>query len=264
VCETATKHKTKTKTKTGKYMNALRFAKLATIVAIVCQAYVGQAMAQESAYADLDACTRNEQIKLTAKGALTGALAGYGGALLTGNKDKAKKAALAGLAGGGVIGFATAYYTAIDTCKKLNPSWVTESSLVRDPSKSYADVKKEHRYAPKEGIVLHLRDMAMQDQARAGDKVSIDTTYDVLTPDGAETPVVFSRKLFVVADGTEKLVPFPLAETATRTVEAGRSKESMTLPISADTQAGTMYRIELSASAGSKPPVVKSKTVTVI
>lgn len=245
-------------------MSAPRFAKQAAIVALAFSAYAGQAMAQESAYADLDACTKNEQIKLTAKGAITGALAGFGGAYLTGNKDKAKKAALAGLAGGGVIGFATAYYTAIDTCKKLNPNWVTESNLVRDPSKSYADVKKEHHYAGKEGVVLHLRDIAMQDQARPGDKVAIDTVYDVLTPDGAQTPVVFSRKLFVVADGTEKLVPFPMAETATRTVEAGRSKESLVLPISGETQAGTVYRIELSAAAGNKAPVVMSKSVTVI
>lgn len=245
-------------------MSAPRFARHAAIVALAFCGGAGQAFAQESAYADLDACTRNEQVKLTAKGALTGALAGFGGAYLTGNKDKAKKAALAGLAGGGAIGFATAYYTAIDTCKKLNPTWVTESNLVRDPSKSYADVKKEHHYAAKQGIVLHLRDIAMQDQAKPGDKVAIDTIYDVLTPDGAETPVVFSRKLFVVADGTEKLVTFPMAATSTRTVEAGRSKESMVLPISAEMPAGTVYRVELSASAGGKAPVVMSKNVTVI
>lgn len=221
-------------------------------------------MAQESAYADLDACTKNEQIKLTAKGMLTGALAGFGGAFLTGNKEKAKQAALAGAVGGGAIGFATAYYTAIDTCKKLNPSWVTESSLVRDPSKTYAQVKKENHYAAKDGISLRLRDMAMPGEAKPGDSVAINTVYDVMTPDGAETAVVFSRKLYVVADGTEKLVTFPMAATATRTVEAGRSKESMTLPISADTKAGTVYRVELSAAAGDKSPVTMSKSVTVI
>ena len=42
----------------------------------------GVVSAQESAYADLDACTKGEQIKLTTKGAVTGALAGLGAAFL--------------------------------------------------------------------------------------------------------------------------------------------------------------------------------------
>jgi hypothetical protein len=245
-------------------MSTLGATKRFLLIAAVLQACAGYAMAQESAYADLDACTKNEQIKLTAKGAVVGALAGLGGAFFSGKKDKAAKAALAGAVGGGAIGFATAYYTAIDTCKKLNPSWVTESNLARDPSKSYAQVKKENRYKPKDGVALRLREMEMASEAKAGDSVAIDTTYDVMTPDGAETPVVFSRKLYVVADGKESLVTFPLAASATRTIEAGRSKESMMLPIPAGIQAGTVYRVELSAAAGDKPPVTMTKSVTVI
>jgi hypothetical protein len=233
-----------------------------TISAVLLLA--SQANAQESAYVDLNACTKNEQIKLTTQGAVAGALAGLGGALFSGHKDKAGKAALAGAVGGGAIGFATAYYTAIDTCRKLNPSWIPESNLVRDPGKSYAQVKKENGYSASSGTTLLLRDMAMQREAKPGDSVAIDTVYDVMTPDGAETAVVFSRKLFVVADGQEKLVPFPLAASTTRTVEAGRNKESMTLPISAETKAGTVYRVELSATAGDKSPVTTSKSVTVI
>lgn len=239
-------------------------AKYGVVLAFVLQTCAGYAVAQESAYADLNACTKNEQIKLTAKGAAMGALAGLGGAFFSGNKDKAGKAALAGAAGGGAIGFATAYYTAIDTCKKLNPNWITESNLVRDPSKSYTQVKAENHYAAKDGVTLRLQDMVMPNVTKPGDDVTIDSIYDVMTPDGTETPVLFSRKLYVVADGTEKLVPFPLAATATRTVEAGRNKESMKLPISAGTKAGTVYRVELSAAAGDKSPVTMSKSVTVI
>lgn len=245
-------------------MSSIRAFKRSAIIAAVLQASIGQVMAQESAYADLNTCTRNEQVKSTVKGAALGALTGFGGALLTGNKDKAKKAALAGALGGGAVGFATAYYTAIDTCKKLNPSWVTESNLVRDPSKSYAQVKKENNYSAKEGIALRVREMAMSGEAKPGDELAIDTVYDVMTPDGAETSVVFSRKLYVVADGAETEVIFPMAATATRTVEAGRSKESMKLPISAETPAGTVYRVELSASAGGKSPITTTKSVTVI
>lgn len=245
-------------------MPTIRAAKRFLLIAAVLQTFAGNVVAQESAYTDLDACTKNEQLKLMAKGAIAGALAGFGGALFSGNRDKAGKAALIGAVGGGAIGFATAYYTAIDTCKKLNPSWVTESSLIRDPSKSYAQVTKENRYFANDGITLRLRDIQMPSETKPGDNVAIDTTYDVMTPDGAETPVVFSRKLYVVADGAEKLVPFPLAALATRTVEAGRNKESMTLPISAETKAGTVYRVELSAAAGDKSPVTMSKSVTVI
>lgn len=245
-------------------MDPFRVAKYAMAIAVVLQTCAGQAFAQQSAYADLDACTKNEQLKLTAKGAAMGALAGLGGALFSGHKEKAGKAAAAGAIGGGVIGFATAYYTAIDTCNKLNPSWVGESKLVRDPSKSYSQVVKENRYVAKDGITLRLREMAMPGQSKPGDRVAIDTVYDLMTPDGAESAVVFSRKLFIVADGTEQLVQFPAAASETRTVEAGRSKESMVLPIAPDSKPGTVYRVEFSAAAGGKAPVTMSKSVTVI
>jgi len=245
-------------------MSTTHTFKRSLIIAAILQASASQVIAQESAYTDLNTCTRNEQLKLTAKGAALGALTGFGGAFLTGNKEKAKKAALAGAVGGGAVGFATAYYTAIDTCKKLNPSWVTESNLVRDPAKSYAQVKKENNYSAKDGISLRVRDMAMPGEAKPGDELAIETVYDVMTPDGAETPVVFSRKLFVVADGAETEVKFPMAASATRTVEAGRNKESMKLPISAETAAGTTYRVELSASVAGKSPITTTKSVTVI
>jgi hypothetical protein len=233
-------------------------------VAAALQLFTVNAVAQESAYADLDACTRSEQIKLTAKGALAGALAGFSGAFLTGNREKAGKAALAGALGGGAIGLATAFYTAIETCKKLNPGWITESTLVRDTGRTYAQVKKEHQYVPKQGVVLRMHDMTMSGETRPGSEVAIGTYYDVMTPDGAETPVVLSRKLYVIADGNEKAVPFPMAELATRTVEAGRNKESLNLPIPADAKPGTEYRVELSAAAGDQAATSLSRTVKVI
>ena len=131
------------------------------ITAVVAAQLISMpALAQESAYVDLDACTRGEQEKLTVKGAAAGMFAGFAGAMLTGKKDKAGKAALLGLAGGAAAGFATAYYTAIDTCKKQNPQWVTEANLVRDPSKSLKQVKVEHGYQPaRDGIKVALKDI---------------------------------------------------------------------------------------------------------
>jgi len=234
------------------------------LMTFVLSAFTANAIAQESAYADLDACTKNEQIKLTVKGAAMGAFAGLGASFLSGNKDKAAKAAVLGAAGGGAIGFATAYYTAIDTCKKLNPNWVTESKLVRDPAKSYAQVVKENHYSPKDGIAVRMQKMDVPSQTKAGTDVTVDTTYDVMTPDGAEAPVTFSRKLYVLADGVEKEMTFPEKDTVTRTVEAGRSKESIKIPVPADMKAGSVYRIMMTAGAVGSSPVTISKNVAVI
>jgi hypothetical protein len=227
------------------------------------QLFSETSIAQESAYADLDACTKGEQVRLTAKGAAIGLFAGLGGAMFSGKKDDAAKAAAVGAVAGGVAGFATAYYTAIDNCRKMNPSWITESNLVRDPSKSYTQVKKENRYQPRDGILLKLQNLDMPGSVKAGERVAIDSTFDLMTPDDAETQVIFQRKLFVTTSGKETQVPFPLAGTATRVVEAGRSRETISLPTPTDAASGTVYRVEISAVAGGKPPVTMSKSVIV-
>ncbi|WP_313705966.1 hypothetical protein [Massilia sp.] len=234
------------------------------ILAVMTCVYSVGALAQESAYADLDACTKDEQIRLTAKGAAIGLVTGLGGALFSGKKDKALKAAAIGAAAGGVAGFATAYYTAIDNCNKKNPQWITESSLVRDPSKSYQQVKKEHGYQAREGIKVHLNDVKVPASVQPGERFAIDTIFDVMTPTDAETEVVFQRKLFVTTDGKEAEMPFPSASSATRVVEAGRSKETIQLPTPPDAAKGTTYRIEISAAAGGKPPTMLSRSVNVI
>jgi hypothetical protein len=224
---------------------------------------IAPVMAQESAYADLDACTTGEQRRLAFKGAAIGLFSGLGGALLTGNKDKAAKAALVGLAGGAAAGWATAYYTAFETCKKMNPGWITESSLVRDPTKSLAQVKKAHHYKAGDGVMVQLQDVAAPASVMPGEAIKIDTTYDLLTPTDAEAAVVFERKLFVTTEGTETEVVIPTQSRIERTVEAGRSVEKLSLPTSANAPAGTVYRVVMSASAAGKPPVSMSKNITV-
>jgi hypothetical protein len=248
----------------GIRMTTRHAVKKLALMTFVLNAFTANAIAQESAYADLDTCTKNEQIKLTVKGAALGAFAGLSSAFLSGNRDKAAKAAVLGAAGGGAIGFATAYYGAIDTCKKLNPSWVTESKLVRDPGKSYAQVVRENHYSPKDGITVRMQNMDVPSQTKAGTDVTVDTTYDVMTPDGAEAPVTFSRKLYIIADGVEKEMKFPQADLVTRTVEAGRSKESIKVPVPADMKAGSVYRIMLTAGAAGSSPVTISKNVAII
>lgn len=232
---------------------------------VVAQAMSVPALAQESVYADLDACTRGEQAKLTVKGAAAGMVAGFAGALLTGKKEKAGKAALLGMAGGAAAGFATAYYTAIDTCKKQNPQWITEANLVRDSSKSLKQVKAEHAYqAKRDGVMVAVKEIDSTSTIKAGEPLSINTYYDVMTPDDAEALVAFERKLFVSVDGQEAEVPFPQTGRFERKVEAGRSHEPLVLPTLADAKPGTVYRIMMSAAAGGKAPVTVSKSITVI
>jgi len=234
------------------------------ILAVMTCVYSAGALAQESAYASLDACTKDEQIRLTAKGAALGMVTGLGGALFSGKKDKALKAGVIGAVAGGAAGFATAYYTAIDNCNKKNPQWITESSLVRDPSRNYKQVKKEHGYQANEGVKVHLNDVVVPASVQPGERFAIDTVFDLMTPTDAEAEVQFQRKLFVTTDGQEKEMPFPSASSATRVVEAGRSKETIQLPTPPDAIKGTTYRIEISAAAGGKPPAMLSRSVSVI
>lgn len=237
--------------------------KLSFLMAAVLLSLSGAASAEESAYQDLNACTKGEQIKLTTKGAVTGALAGLGAAFLSGKKDDAIKAAAIGGVAGGVAGFATAYYTAIETCLKLNPSWVTESNIVRDPSKSFKQVNKENNYKAKDGVMVLAKKIELATPVKAGTDLVINSTFDVMTPDGAETSILVERKLFVVVDGKESPIPFPSKISEERTVAAGRNTDTVKLPISPDAKAGTVYRMEFSVAAGGKTPEVITKTVTV-
>ena len=218
------------------------------------------AHAQESANADLDACVKEQQIVLTAKGAGMGALAGLGTALFSNNKDALKKAAI-GAVVGGAAGFATAYFTAIDTCYKKNPSWIPESKIER--TKAYAQVKKETRYKPTEGIKAQATWIAMPPTVKAGEALDIASTFIVLTPNGAETPVTLERKLFAIVEGKETPLTFTGKNNEERTVEPGEHQDTAHLPIPPDAKAGTQYRYEFGVIADGKPVSSVSSTVTV-
>lgn len=227
---------------------------------------VSPAFSQESAYADLNTCTKNEQMKSTAKGIAVGALSGFGAAMLAGKKNDAGKATLAGAAVGGVAGFAVAYYSAIDTCYKINPSWIPESKLVRDPSKTYQQVIKENQYKPKDGIKVLIKQVDVPATVQAGSKLAINSIFDVMTPDGAQTAVLIERKLFVIDAGKDVPLPFPGgkgSEGQNSVVEAGRNTSSVQLPIAEDTKSGTVYRVDVSIAAAGKAPDMVSRSFTV-
>ncbi len=222
----------------------------------------GAASAQESVIEAQNACVRDEQVSSTVKGAGVGLITGLGAGLLSGKKDNAVKGAAIGAVVGGAAGFAMAYYTAIETCNKKNPSWIPESKLAR--TKDYEQVKKETKYKPSEGIKAQVRKIEMAASAKPGASVDINSTFIVLTPDGAETAVVLERKLFEVNEKGEVIpMPFPAKTSEERTVEPGEHQDNVKLPISADMKTGTTLRVEFSVTAGNKPASSESKTITV-
>src|SRR5258708_2581865 len=160
--------------------------------------------AQESANADLTSCVRNEQIVTTAKGAGAGAIAGLSAMFVAHKSNDAVKGALIGAAVGGAVGFATDYYTAIDTCYKKNPSWKPESKLER--TQSYDQLKKKIKYKPSQGIVAHAESVDIVAPVKADSQAEMNSTFYVMTPDGAETNVTVERKLFVMNGDKEEQV----------------------------------------------------------
>lgn len=240
------------------------FNKTYIFTCLTLVAFSGGGNAAESAYEDLNACTRKEQIKMTAKGAGMGALTGLGAALLSGNKDDMAKGAIIGAVGGGVAGFATAYYSAVETCIKKNPEWIPESKL--ELTKTYDQVKKEMKYNKRQGIVVQSKKIDMPAKVKAGDHFDINTTYWVMTPDKAETTVQIERKLFVVRDGAEMLVPFPENQRNKdpRVVEPGAYTEKVTVFTPSDFKPGDVLRVEVGVVAAEKKASTVSSSATII
>jgi hypothetical protein len=240
----------------------LRASSMLMVVSLL--AVNSAAFGQESAYADLDACTKSEQIKATAKGAFAGALAGFGAAFLSGKKDDAVKAAAAGALLGGTAGFAVAFNSAYATCMKLNSSWIPESNIVRDPSKSFDNVNNENHYQPKDGIVVLAKSIEMPSSVKSGTDLDITNTFDLMTPDGAEAPISIKRTMFTVAaDGTEKQLYIPVKSPESRTEAAGRSRDIVKLK-TRDIPAGTTLRMEFNVAAtGDKTGSTTSRLIRV-
>jgi hypothetical protein len=232
----------------------------AAVLAAVATGMMGLtsgAYAQESANDDLNSCVRKEQIVTTAKGAGIGALTGFAAMLVSNKKDDAVKGALVGAVVGGVAGFATAYYTAIDTCFKKNPSWIPESNIQR--TKSYDKVKKDIKYKTSQGIVARAETVDVVGAVKAGGQAVVNSTFILMTPNGAEAPATVERKLYVVGDdGKETLVAFPGHASEQHTFEPGEQQDTVRVPVPHDAKAGTAYRVEFSVAADSKPASVAS------
>jgi hypothetical protein len=239
-----------------KFGHCFSFIATASLVQLSSNVY-----AQESANAELDSCVRNEQIVTTAKGVGAGAIAGLSAMFVAHKSNDAVKGALIGAAVGGVAGFATAYYTAVDTCYRKNPSWKPESKLER--TQSYEELKKKIKYKPSQGIVARAESVDVGSPVKADSQAQMNSTFYVMTPDGAETNITVERKLFVVTDGKEEQVVFPGDATQAYTVAGGEQRDTVHIPIAKDTKSGTVYRVEFDVAAAGMPPSIASKTFTV-
>ncbi|MEM5439931.1 hypothetical protein [Paraburkholderia diazotrophica] len=220
------------------------------------------AQAQESANDDLNSCVHKEQILTTAKGAGIGALTGFAAMLVSNKKDDAVKGAAVGAAVGAIAGFATAYYTAIDTCFKKNPAWIPESNFQR--TKSFEKVKKDLKYKSSQGVVVKANSVTIDGPVKADGQAVVNSTFDLMTPDGAEKSIAIERKLYVIGDdGKETLVPFPGRNTEEHVFEAGEQTDTVRVPVPHGAKAGSSYRVEFSVAADNKPASVASQKFTV-
>ncbi|GAB2873429.1 hypothetical protein GCM10027093_06230 [Paraburkholderia jirisanensis] len=216
------------------------------------------AYAQESANDDLNSCVRKEQILTTAKGAGIGALTGLTAMLATHKKEDALKGAVIGAAVGGIAGFATAYYTAVNTCFKKNPAWIPESDIQR--TRSYDEVKKQIKYKKSQGIVTRAESVTIDGPVKADGLAVVNSDFILMTPDGAEAPVTVERKLYVVGDdGKETQVEFPGHASEQHTFEPGEQKDTVRVPVPHDAKPGSAYRVEFSVAADNQPASVASQ-----
>lgn len=219
------------------------------------------ASAQESANDDLNSCVKHEQIVSTAKGVGIGALTGLTAMLVTHKKDDAVKGAIIGAAVGGIAGFATAYYTAVNTCFKKNPAWLPESNMQR--TKDYDKVKREIKYKASQGVIIRAESVAVGGPIKADGQAEVNSSFILMTPDGAEAPVTIERKLYIVSDEKETEVPFPGRTSEQHTFEPGEQQDTVHVPIPHDAKVGSVYRVEFSVAAADRPPSIASQKFTV-
>ena len=235
----------------------------ATGVAIVCGLlFVASGVqAQESADAALNSCVKKEQVLSTAKGVGLGAIAGIGAMFAVHKTQDAGKAALIGAVAGGIAGFATAYYTAVDTCFKKNPAWIPESKLER--TKDFDSVKHQIGYRADQGPLTKVRSVRVSAPVTPGGQAEVTSDFIVMNPHGDDAPITIQRKLFVDTDGKETELAFPGGGSQQITVEPGEQRNVVHIPIPQDAKPGSDYRIEVGVSTEGSPMAVESGRYTV-
>lgn len=224
-------------------------------------------LAAESASEQLNKCVKDEQVKKAATGAVIGAATGFLGALAAGKKDKAAAATGLGLVAGAGAGWLQAYMTANQTCRVAHPEWLAESEIARDSTKKYDLVKKEHKYKGKTKAA-YIQDITPQLDPNNPSRVTIQSTYDILTPDGAETPVTITRQLFIITkDKTEEVQLLDNRNSEQRTLDVGRNIDAISFNFASPPKesgvdaANIKYRLDITLSIDGKEVSKKQSNI---
>lgn len=223
--------------------------------------------AQEGANPQLDQCIQGKKKKYIGKGTAVGLVTGLLFGFLTGKSTKDTIVDAAGGAiAGSIAGYATWYYKAAGDCLKENPSWIPESEIER--SKSYQEAVQETNYDPQQGPLVQVSQIDMATSVKPGGYLDINTTFIVLTPNGEESKITITRKLYageVDKDGNitkEEEIPFIGHASEERTMEAGEQVDKVHhLPIAREAKAGVAYRFEFQVTidnqSSTKSAIVK-------
>ncbi len=145
---------------------------------------VGEAQAQKpSADQSLDSCMRSTMAQGAGVGAAIGGLFG----LLTGGDNRGRNAAIGGLIGG-VAGGAIAWQGSFQSCSKtLNLA--TIGSL---QTSDYRETAQRYGYSGN-GVFLKIEGVRVPPSINAGQILSADLKFVLLTPDAQETDVEVER-----------------------------------------------------------------------
>lgn len=230
-------------------------AKCLLLVMVISQLN-NKVLAAESADEALNSCVKQKQIKGAVTGAIVGALAG-----LFASGDRKGAGAAIGAAAGSIAGWAYTAYTANSACIGEHPEWIPESRLERVGD--YQAVLQEESYNPrKDGVKLRIASIDAPTTVKSNDKPEIITTFVVLTPNGAETKVDLTRKLFLTPAGQEeKEVPFPGNAKESRVFEPGKITDIVSPKIYGEK--GDKLRYEVALSDGNNVISQMSKDLMV-
>ena len=222
------------------------------------------AAAQQAVNADLDACIHEVQRTEARKGAVLGFLGGLGGGVAGVRQGDGGSVGIhvgVGTASGGALGLAVAYYTAVDSCLKKNPSWIPASRLER--SAQYADAVAKHAYEPRQGIVMQALGIEGPSSVVAGAELVLQGRLLLLTPLGDEQPVEIERRFFVRSDKDEKALRHLGHTQERRVLGAGEHLDEARLPIPGSLPAGVEFRYVLLVRMEGMAPSVAVHTVVV-
>jgi len=242
--------------KVNKLKNTKKLTSKWLLLIVILTNFNSNVIAAESADDALNSCVKQKQVTGALTGAVLGALAGF----FSGSDKKGTTAAI-GAAAGSLAGWGYAAYTANKACITEHPEWIPESKLERVAD--YKTVLQEESYDPKkDGIKLRVASIDGPSKVKSKDKAEILTTFILLTPDGAESKVLLTRKLFLTSNGEgEKEVEYPGSKTDSRTFEPGRITDAVSPIIYGAT--GDKLRYEVSVSDGSNIVSTMSKELIV-